>query len=65
MTNQTQKNDCFMTIPTLIGKLNGDGKVVSREFVYRAAKQGKIPSYRIGKKIFVRFPEVLEALRQG
>lgn len=55
----------FMTIPGFLAVMNKSGKVLSREFVYRAAKQGKIPTYRINKKIFVRFSEVLATLRQG
>jgi len=55
----------FMTIPGFLEIMNKNGKVLSREFAYRAAKQGKIPTYRINKKIFVRFSEVLAALRQG
>ena len=55
----------FMTIPGFLGFINKDGKVMSREFLYRTAKQGKIPTYRINKKIFVRLSEVLNALRQN
>jgi len=61
---QNSEND-FLTIPSFLGIINKNGKVLSREFVYRAAKEGKIPTYRIKKKIFVRLPELLAALRQG
>lgn len=54
----------FMTIPRFLEFINQNGKVLSREFVYRMAKLGRIPIYRIGKKIFVKFDEVLAALRQ-
>ena len=60
-----QSEPDFMTIPKFLEVINQNGKVLSREFVYRAAQKGKIPTYRINKKIFVRFPEVLAALRQG
>ncbi len=53
------------SIPGLLAFVNKDDKVMSREFAYRAAQRGLFPSYKIGKKIFVRIPEVLAALRQG
>ncbi len=55
----------FLTIPGLLAILNHDEKVVSREFIYRSAQRGTIPTYRINRKIFVRLQEVLTALRQG
>ena len=55
----------FLTIPGLLAVINKNGKVLSREFAYRAVKRDLIPSYRIGRRIFVRLPEVLAALRQG
>ena len=55
----------FLTIPGLLATLNRKEKVVSREFIYRSAKRGVIPTYRINRKIFVRLEEVLAALRQG
>ena len=61
---QNNTND-FLTIPAFLGIMNRHGKVLSREFVYRAAKAGTIPTYRLNKKIFVRFDEVLAALKQG
>lgn len=57
--------DDFLTIPGLLAVLNRNGKVASREFLYRMAKAGKIPTYHIGRKIFVRLAEVLDALRSN
>ena len=57
--------DGFLTIPGLVKELNRKEKVASREFVYRMAKGGAIPTYRMGRRIFVRLPEVLDALRAG
>ena len=53
----------FTTIPGLLRILNKNEKVLSREAAYRAAKLDKFPTYRMGRKIFVRLSEVLEALR--
>ena len=53
------------SIPGLLAFINKDDKVMSREGAYRAAQRGLFPTYRFGKKIFVRIPEVLAALRQG
>jgi len=55
----------FASIPGLLAFINKDDKVMSREAAYRAASRGVFPTYRFGKKIFVRIPEVLAALRQG
>jgi len=55
----------FLTIPGLLEVINRNENVLSREFAYRAVKRDLIPSYRIGRRIFVRLPEVLAALRQG
>ena len=55
----------FVSIPEFLAFINKDGQVMSREGTYRAAKKGMFPTYRFGRKIFVRIPEVLAALRQG
>jgi len=65
ITESDQATVDFLTIPGFLEVINKDGKVLSREFVYRAAKQNKFPTYRINSKIFVRLEEVLAALRQG
>lgn len=57
--------DGFLTISGLLKELNRKEKVASREFVYRMAKGGAIPTYRMGRRIFVRLTEVLDALRVG
>jgi len=36
---------------------------VSREFFYRAIKSGKLPSYRLGRRVFVDVDECLAAMR--
>jgi excisionase family DNA binding protein len=36
---------------------------VSREFFYRAIKSGKLPSYRLGRRILVDVGECLAAMR--
>jgi len=59
----TQSQDTFLTLPGLLKVMNSKDRVLSREFVYRMAKNGTIPTYRINRKIFVRLPEVLDALR--
>ncbi|MCA9452550.1 MAG: excisionase family DNA-binding protein [Nitrospira sp.] len=38
---------------------------VSREFFYRAVKSGRLPSYRLGKRVLVDVMECLDAMRQG
>ncbi len=60
-----QAKDAFLSIPGLLKVLNKDDQVASREFIYRMAKSGTIPTYRINRKIFVRLPEVLDALRSN
>lgn len=62
--NQAVCEKEFLTLPGFVEFMNRDGKVMSREFIYRMAKAGNIPSYRVNRKIFVRVPEVLAALRQ-
>jgi len=36
---------------------------VSREFFYRAIKSGKLPSYRLGRRVLVDVNECLAAMR--
>jgi excisionase family DNA binding protein len=36
---------------------------VSREFFYRAIKSGKLPSYRLGRRVLVDVDECLAAMR--
>ena len=36
---------------------------VSREFFYRAIKNGKLPSYRLGRRVLVDVNECLAAMR--
>ena len=38
---------------------------VSREFLYRQIKIGRVPSYRLGRKVMLDLSEVLSAMRQG
>lgn len=59
----TQTQDNFLTVPGLLKVMNRKDRVLSREFAYRMGKNGTIPSYWVKRKIFVRLPEVLDALR--
>lgn len=52
----------FMTIPQLVKK----GSIPLGETkLYELANRGKIPSYRVGKKILVKESEVHQAIKQG
>ncbi len=52
----------FLTIPELVKRKTiplGETKL------YELANMGKIPSYRVGKKILVKETEVHDAIRRG
>ncbi len=38
---------------------------VCQPTIYTQIREGKIPAYRIGRKVLLNFDEVLEAMRQG
>ena len=38
---------------------------VSREFLYRQIKIGRVPSYRLGRKVMLDLSEVLSVMRQS
>lgn len=50
----------LLTIDELCKKLQ-----VSRDLIYRLRMQGKLPEYRVGKRKFFKFSEVLQSIKSN